>query len=91
MKKLVITGAALVALAVPAVASAAAPDGSFVFKANESLNDSSKASVIGECPRRSSRTASTSEATASRRTTRRRRPARVPMPSRACSVPRAAD
>ena len=48
MKKFIITGAALVVLAVPAMASADTPDGSFVFKANETLNDGSNASAIGE-------------------------------------------
>ena len=42
--------AALVAgtIALPASAMANTPDGTFTFKANESLSDSSNASVIGE-------------------------------------------
>ena len=48
MKKFIIIGAAITALAIPAAASADTPDGSFNFKANESLNDTSNASAIGE-------------------------------------------
>ena len=47
MKKFIITAVAATALAVPALASADAPDGSFAFKANDGAR-SANASAIGE-------------------------------------------
>ena len=47
MRKLIITGVSLVALAVPTVAMANAPDGSFNFKANDGAR-SENASIVGE-------------------------------------------
>ena len=47
MRKLIILGASVAALAVPTVAMAAAPDGEFNYKANDGAR-SQNASTIGE-------------------------------------------
>ena len=47
MRKFIITAVAATALAVPALASADAPDGNFAFKANDGAR-SANASVVGE-------------------------------------------
>ena len=47
MRKFIVTAVAATALAVPALASADAPDGEFAFKANDGAR-SANASVVGE-------------------------------------------
>ena len=48
MKKFIITGAALVALAVPAMASADAPNGDYTTTLKDGAQETSQASSIGQ-------------------------------------------
>ena len=85
MRKLIITGVSVVALAVPTVAMAAAPDGSFNLKANDGAR-SENASPIGELSSQIKQNGQHVSATGRRPTIRRPPRARVPPPCRTPSA-----